>query len=215
MKKNVCILMLLCITLLSACGIGGSKEEPGIIPEPAETATPTETAKPTETPAALLPVSSPISLSFLSGVGAWYTDIELQNDGSFTGSFSDTNAGEAGQGYVATIYRCEFSGKMTDIKKIGDYAYSMTLSGYETTVKPDTEEIIDEVRYVYTTPYGIEGGKEFILYLPGMPVGDLPEEFVQWYPGDKANIATPEGTLNSFGLYNVEQEEGFYSRSTL
>lgn len=214
MKKNVCILMLLCITLLSACGIGGG-ENPGNTPEPTETAPLTATAEPVQTPSSVLPISETISLSFLSGVGAWYTDMELEGDGSFTGSFSDTNAGEAGQGYVATIYRCEFSGKMTDIKKIGDYAYSMTLSGYETTVKPDTEEIIDEVRYVYTTPYGIEGGKEFILYLPGMPVGDLPEEFVQWYPGDKANIATPEGTLNSFGLYNVEQEEGFYSRSTL
>ncbi|MBE7024470.1 MAG: hypothetical protein E7408_00240 [Ruminococcaceae bacterium] len=210
MKKTICVLMLLCITLLTACGSDETKNKvPKASPKPTETAR--HTAEPVPTPTLLLPISSPTTFTFCSGVGAWSTTVELNKDGTFSGHFSDANAGETGEGYIATVYLCDFAGNFSDIKKVDTYSYSMTLSDLTTTEKSDTEKIEEEVRYVYTTPYGLEGGEEILLFLPGIPIEDLPEAFLNWYPGDREYITSPEGELNCYGLYNVAQEQGFFS----
>ena len=50
---------------------------------------------------------------------------------------------------------------------VATFTYKMELDYYNTEKNPGTDEILDEIRYVYSEPYGIEGGKTFYLYLPG------------------------------------------------
>jgi hypothetical protein len=72
-----------------------------------------------------------------------------------------------------------------------------------------TEEIKDEMKYVYSAAYGIDGGKTFYLYLPGKPVSELTEGFISWSYGVVGDISQSK-TLEYYGLHNVEEDEGFF-----
>ncbi len=153
-----------------------------------------------------LPLSEDIEFTFSSGAGAWSTGLTLHPDGTFSGSFHDSDMGSSGDGYDATVYVCEFDGKFTNIRKTDDNTYTMTLEYCNTAKTPEATWIEDRTKYVASTPYGIEGGTNFTLYLPGTPVITLPQEYVSWiYDLDKNT------TLSGYGLYNVEQQEGFSS----
>lgn len=52
------------------------------------------------------------------------TMLNLNQDGSFSGSFSDSDV-TAGEGYSYTMYCSDFTGKFTEIKKLNDHVYSM------------------------------------------------------------------------------------------
>ena len=72
------------------------------------------------------------------------------------------------------------------------------------------EEIRDGIRYVCSTPYGVEGGQKFLIYLPGAPVADLPEGFCNWVGTQLVDANNDRATeLPFFGLYNVTTQEGF------
>ena len=46
--------------------------------------------------------------------------------------------------------------------------------GYENEV--GTEEIKDEILYCYSTAYGLDEAEEILIFLPGAPFRELPEE---------------------------------------
>ena len=151
-----------------------------------------------------LPIAKPIDMMFSSGAGGWSTDIVLNPDGTFTGSYHDSNMGESGDGYESTIYYCSFEGRFTNIKKIDDYTYQMELTSMTNLNETEEESIEDGIRYVPSMPYGIEGGKTFEFYMPGKKTDSLPEMYISWVWGLEDAI-----TMDSFGLYNVDMEQGF------
>ena len=64
---------------------------------------------------------------FSSGAGAWGTFLDLNDDGTFSGEFHDSNMGETGEGYpYGTVYVCDFSGKFSEPEKINEYTYSIS-----------------------------------------------------------------------------------------
>lgn len=146
---------------------------------------------------------------FSSGVGAWQTGLSINEDGTFEGVYSDANAGEIGEGYPnGTIYTSSFKGKFTLPKQVNDYTYSTTIESIELEKEVGAEEIIDEVKYIYSEPYGMDGAKEFYIYTPEAPINELPEGFKSWVI---YNIDENQDNLSFYGLYNVETESGFYS----
>ena len=105
-----------------------------------------------------------------------------------------------------TKYYCDFSGKFGEVEKINDYTYSMKMIDIEYKNGPDTEEIKDGILYRYTTAYGLDEADEIMVYTPDAPVSELPEGFLNW------TMTPPSGdVLGYYGLYNVNQEEGFVS----
>ena len=153
--------------------------------------------------------SLPIDLEFSSGVGAWGTGLTLAADGSFSGEYHDSDMGDSGDDYPdGTVYLCNFSGKFTDIKQLDDHSYSLTLDELTSDYEQDKEWVEDGVRYVSSEPYGVEEGKDFILYLPDTPTDGLDEEFLSWWPGQYQEEKT--GTLDFYGLYNVDKGYGFF-----
>lgn len=156
----------------------------------------------------VLPFSEPQSLIFSSGVGGWSTGIVINPDGTFAGNYSDSDMGDSGPDYAATVYVCSFSGAFGNIKKIDDYTYELELVELQIEETPGDEWIEEmegtNIRYISAGPYGIEGGKTFQLYLPGKPVSILPEAYVGWVYG-----LSEKTQLSGYGLYNVDMEEGF------
>lgn len=149
---------------------------------------------------------------FSSGAGAWRTVLTILSDGSFTGEYSDSNMGENGEGYPeGSVYCSNFTGKFSQPVMVNAYTYSITLEELTYRRQPGTKEIIDNTMYYYTDAYGLYGAKEFLIYLPGSPLQELPESFLSW-----TNLIRAEEThLSCYGLYAPENQNGFSSYDTL
>lgn len=147
--------------------------------------------------------------SFSSGVGAWGTLLSIHEDGSFEGSYHDTNMGETGEGYSkGTVYSCEFSGQFSEPAQVNEYTYAATIQNMETERVPGTSEIMDEVLYVYSEPHGLAQAERILFYLPGAPLEELPEEFRSWV--GYYDLDENEGEELPFaGLYNEAAGQGF------
>ena len=184
MKKNSAIIvsMLVC-TLLTSCG----QKAGGVLPE-----------------------NLPVNFTFTSGVGAWSTSITLEIDGTFSGEYHDSDMGDSSENYPSgTIYVCDFSGRFSEIEKVDENSYSMTLEEVSSDYENGKERIENGVRYVSAEPYGVEDGNAFILYLPGTMRDGLNEDFLSWWQywfldGEQAE------TLGLYGLYNVKMGYGFF-----
>lgn len=184
MKKTaIATVILLCAALLTACASKGE---------------------------AMLPEELPVELAFASGMGAWTTELTLERDGSFRGEFHDLNMGDNGEGYPnGTVYICSFSGQFSGIEKRNKTSYSMTLTELQSDYERGKEWIEDGIRYVSSSPYGVEGGDEFILYLPDTPTDTLDEDFLSWRQCWIPDGEKPE-TLKLYGLHNVKMGCGFF-----
>lgn len=148
---------------------------------------------------------------FSSGAGGWYTELSINGDGTFRGHYQDADMGDTGDGYPGgTLYYSDFTGKFEDLEKVDELTYKMRLADIDFENQPGQEEIINETLYIYSTAYGIDGGEEFYLYLPGTRIEGLPEEYRQWvgYYNMEAVSATE---LSFYGLYNVKEQNGFSS----
>lgn len=156
---------------------------------------------------------SGVNFWFSSGVGGWGTELSIAEDGSFEGVYIDTDMGDMGEGYPnGTRYSCVFSGKFTKPVKVNEYTYSMEIENMEYENEPNTEEIGSEegFRYCYSDAYGLTDGKEFLIYLPGSPVDELPEEYISWV--NHSMYGEEDKTkLPFYGIYNVEAQCGFSS----
>lgn len=158
----------------------------------------------------------PDTFYFLSGAGAWQTQLYLAKDGSFTGIYSDAEAGatDPQKWPNGTIYICEFSGSFTQPQKIDDYTYSVHVQSLE-YAEPDTVTDKDGYHYITSEPYGLDNVDEVLIYLPGYPVSELPEEVFSWIrsSGEEFwNIDYPK-TLPFYALNNVNEQMGFTSKT--
>ena len=78
------------------------------------------------------------------------TVMELNDDGSFTGSFQDSDMGVRGEGYPkGTVYKSDFSGKFSQPEQLGQFVYSAQLEYLNLDGTPGDEYIEDGTRYIY------------------------------------------------------------------
>lgn len=147
---------------------------------------------------------------FASGAGGWRTMLQIKADGSFSGVYSDSEMGSIGEGYPnGTYYLCEFEGSFTEPVPLNDYTYSVKIADLRCAKEPETTEIIDKILYHYSTPFGIEGAEEILIYLPGAPIAELPEQYMNWVRN--AMIDPDTSSLPFYGLYNATEQNGFSS----
>lgn len=123
----------------------------------------------------------PENFVFSSGVGAWATELQVEDDGSFTGVYHDSEMGDTGDGYPnGTVYFCNFSGKFTEPLRFDKCMYEMDLEELNIEGTEGDYYIENGVRYVCSEPYGISGGTQFTLYTPGQPYELMSEDFIWW-----------------------------------
>ena len=139
-----------------------------------------------------------LNMTFSSGAGAWRTNITINGTGFFSGSYSDSDMGDA------TVYVCDFDGKF-NVVDIGRHGITLKLADLDN----NTSQSVwyqNGVRYVGSYPYGLEDCTHFILYIPGTPASQLPDEMKSWLHG-----AASSGTLNCYALYNTAMGYAFVS----
>lgn len=155
---------------------------------------------------ALIPSDAVGQYIFCSGAGGWATYLTLLADGSFFGSFSDEDMGDNGPTYPnGTQYFCDFSGRFTNLIRLNDFSYAITLDTL--TVVPAKDHIQDGVRYAASGPYGLENSTAFVLYTPDTPMNSLSEEFISWICGPLS--AMPKDRLGCYAIYNEGNQSAF------
>ncbi len=197
---------LLTLGLLSGCGGAGEAPPPG---GSSVGASSTGTESGAQTAEFSFSDLSDLEFWFGSGAGAWRTVLYVGDNGSFQGQYTDSDTGSTGTDYPnGTCYNSEFTGTFTAPKKVDEYTYSVEIQDLTLSKEPDTEEIRDGIKYLYSEPYGLDGANELLFYLPGAPVKDLPESYLNWARGYGDTIGE---TLPFYGLYNVGGDQGFSS----
>lgn len=148
---------------------------------------------------------------FSSGAGGWSEEFIIEKDGYFTGNYHDSDMGDIGEGYAnGTFYSSSYSGHFTDLTKINDYTYQMKLADISYKETADTEEIKDNIRYIYTESYCLGGTDTFKIYLPGTPLGELSEEVYNWIAVANQNeeeltVTVIVDETNGYGIYSYDR----------
>lgn len=155
--------------------------------------------------------SQPLEFLFASGAGGWGTWLTLYPDGHFEGAYEDGENVAAPEYPRGTCYICKFSGSFSGMKQISEYAYSMQLEELNCETEAEQVWIDDGIRYIGSEALGIEGGEEFILYLPETSPEWLDEEFLSWWPDAYLWRDGTVDRLSSYGLHNVNTGEGFFT----
>lgn len=193
-KKLTALTLAAALALsLSACG---------------ESAAPPQSPTPLETAEADFTFADLQACRFVhaSGASGWGTVLTIQPDGSFSGSFSDSEWEESESGTQAVCECCEFSGQLAQPVRVNDYTYSVGIEHIEYQREPGTDEYADGVHYYFTEPRGLEDTEELLIYLPGAPTAELPEGFLGWVMGSDD---TAEEELPFYGLYSEARLAGF------
>lgn len=155
----------------------------------------------------------PQSFVFSSGAGGWATQLTIQTDGTFEGFYYDSNLGDTGPGYPnGSAYFCLFQGKFQDVVQINPWEYRMYLEYLTYPIFPGQVYYQDGIRYIAsdTPPYGLTNPKEFRLYLPGHPTGNLPQAYLDWVSMPNVWWNSVPSTLPFWGLYNVGGAQGYF-----
>ena len=116
-----------------------------------------------------------------------------------------------GSGENGIQYRCDFTGQFTQPVRVNDYTYSVRIDEITYEKEAGTDEVIGVTHYYYTDPYGLEDAEDILIYLPGAPLGQLPQEFRSW-------VGYSENTrdeLPFYALNNAVHQQGFSSYDRL
>jgi hypothetical protein len=145
---------------------------------------------------------------FSSGAGGWGTNLQIAADGSFSGDYHDSEMGLIAEEYPnGSIYLSVFTGQFGQPEKLDAYTYSLQSESLDYENQPGTTQIRDGIQYCYSEAHGLAGASELLLYLPGTPIKNLPEDFLVW-----ANLyGSDTSELPFYGLYDPINATGFYS----
>ena len=150
-----------------------------------------------------------INFSFSSGAGAWGTGLEINQDGSFSGSYHDMDMGVTGDLHPnGTRYECRFTGSFSKPEKVNEYTYQMHIESMEYEREVGTDEILDGVFVSYTDAFGLEGTEDFYIYLPGTPLNELPED-LRWWLVNLPEENVESAVLEYYVIHNKDQNFGF------
>lgn len=149
-----------------------------------------------------------LAWSFSSGAGGWSTDMQILENGSFIGTYHDSEMGEMGDDYpYGTIYVCSFEGQMTLLEQVDEYSWKIRVDNLTLDDEPGQETIDDGIRFVTSELYGLSEGDEMTVYLPGTPVDMFTEDMRMW-----AHLFDVEEQPEAFEfwfMYSEANESGF------
>ena len=121
------------------------------------------------------------SFSNSGGAGNSGTVLKINKDGSFEGQYHDVDMGVNGPNYPrGTLYISNFKGRFTNLTKINDFEYNVTVEDLSYT-DPEGEKIDNGFRVIVQNNSVLDENRNFTIYLPGKPSNQIPKELNSWY----------------------------------
>ncbi len=138
------------------------------------------------------------------------TGMRIQGDGSFSASYYAMNMEDTGEDYRGgTMYYGSGFGQIGEPVRVDDYTYKAKVESI-TWSESDGESFQGGMRMIYTEVYGLEEAEEFMIYLPGKKVAQLPEDYIE---SVKDRLCDENGnlpeTLPFYGIFNESTQTGF------
>lgn len=132
--------------------------------------------------------SFPRAFGASSGAGAWGAEMDINSDGTFTYKYHDSNQGESGPGYLATMYVSEFVGKFSVLEQVSPTQFKLQLDYLRPSHQANESIDKDGLRTVYDEDEAYLLGKPtekavggWTLYLPGQSTSVFNEEQRKWF----------------------------------
>ena len=151
---------------------------------------------------------SALNWEFCSGAGAWSTDMKINEDGTFTGDYHDSDMGDAGDDYPnGTVYCCSFSGTLSILQQVDEHSWMVRVDSLTLNEEPGQETIEDGFRYITAEAYGLTEGDEMRLYLPGTPVEEFTDEMQMW--AHLFDVEEMPVEMDNWFLWSEANETGF------
>ncbi len=139
---------------------------------------------------------------FTSGVGGWSSELTLFEDGSFMGSYHDSDMGADTENYPGGVcYISSFTGQFSNFRQIDDCTWAMDLTELNYDLEPGTDYEENGIHYLATEAYGLSGGNIFYLYTADHPVDTLPDDFMSWADLYRSEYSYSP-VLSIYGIYN-------------
>lgn len=137
------------------------------------------------------------------------TSMRIQEDGSFSASYYAMDMEDTGEDYQGgTMYYGSGFGQIAEPVRVDDYTYKAKVESI-TYSEVGEESFQGGMRMVYTEVYGLEEAEEFIIYLPGKKVAQLPEAYIE---SVKEQLCDENGnmpeTLPFYGIFNESTQTG-------
>ena len=107
---------------------------------------------------------------------------------------------------ASDLYICNFTGKFTVPVQINDYTYSLKLESLQTEGNSGEEYYENNQRFVYSEPYGLENANELLIYTPGSPISELPEDLTIWL---NTILTSDDKELPCFVIFSVNDQSAF------
>jgi len=182
MKKiSLFLAFVMILSLLTGCGT--TAEQPAAEPAATEAPVPEETPAPVkEYPDGTFDLMTNLIFDFSTGAGGWNTTFQVNANGYIDGQYHDSEMGmlDAKKYPNGSMYLCSFKGSLSAPEKINDYSWITTVLDLNYVNEPETEEILEGIRYIYSECYGFKKGDTLTIYVPGTPISELPEKVQEW-----------------------------------
>ncbi len=199
MKKIFILFLVLCLVLTVGCGDKTKEDGQSTSGSSSDTAS----AK------ISIPEEIPENFILQGGNPSWRTTLKINKDGTYSGDYLENLGEQTEEGVTYTnYYTAEYSGNFKSIEKIDDYTYALTLGDYATVYMTGDAWTEDNKSYIAAEGIGFFGCDRFMVYLPGKPTADLPDNFLIWVP-DKIS----SGKLTCFAIHNTVDGYGFVNEN--
>lgn len=134
--------------------------------------------------------------------------IQINEDGTFSGQMYERSLGFTGEG-AGSVYH----GKFSDIKKVDEYTYMVTVDSIQYDQEPGTEdkETIEGAT-ISNSLIDIYRGDVFLIYLPGKPLNEMNDNYssiaeeMGYYRPD----VIENGTYNGYAMTLADRKGPFY-----
>ena len=160
---------------------------------------------------------------FASGSGGWGTTMTVASDGTFSGTYHDSDMGITGDDYPnGSVTISNFKGRFKDAKKNADGSYTMQCDKSALKIDGNIGDtyIKNGSKYTVADPYGIAPCGAFTVYPAGYDSSQLSEAIVgwshAWYDSMPAKLETPIiVNAEDTNLGSESQQDAFFQSKYL
>ncbi|MBD5423513.1 MAG: hypothetical protein HDR44_00065 [Allobaculum sp.] len=109
-----------------------------------------------------------------SGVGAWGTELTIDDNNHFIGKYEDSN--------IKEVFFCQYSGDIVDIQKVGDKKYIGRIANLQRELPSQAwlASFPSDVKVEEVDNPSFKNGDQVMIYLAGYPVNQVSEAEYSW-----------------------------------
>lgn len=143
--------------------------------------------------------------AFTNGAMSGYRTFQINGGGTFSGQISDPRYDSP------EIEESNYYGEFSDIKKVDEYTYMVTVGSVQYEQAPGTEELDSALgmKIIYISAEINEGDK-YLIYLPGKPLSEMNDPMIVDFMETNLPDAISDGVYDGYLMAPASGAGNFY-----